>query len=102
MQIDTDSNYLVVSTDRLDEVIKLERRRQFAREWAEWLADLDPDKKHLKRMPVIFKVEYKGSRCVQSAISWSQTRVEEDQCQGYGKSTQGIEVEAFRGGIGLK
>lgn len=60
--MDTDSNYLVASAYKLEEVIKPERLRQLARERAECLADPDPDEKYLKHTPGIFKLEYKGPR----------------------------------------
>ena len=60
-QMDKNSNYLAISADRLEEVIRPETREKFDRGWQDWLEDPDLEEEYSKRTTGIFKVEYEGT-----------------------------------------
>ena len=60
IQMDTDSNYLAISVESLEEVVKLEMRQVFEAEKRQWLAW----DKWSNRMPGLFKLEIEGRRMI--------------------------------------
>ena len=58
--LDTDSFYLAISGDLLDEIVRLEMRREYEVDKKNWLAT----DKFSKRMPGLFKPEFVGARRV--------------------------------------
>ena len=60
IQMDTDSNYLAINADSIEEIVKPERRKQFKAETNQWLAW----NKCSGRTPSLFKLECEGLRMI--------------------------------------
>jgi len=60
IQMDTDSSYMAISKDRLEDVVRPELKAEFEAEKREWLAW----DKWSGRMPGLFKQEFEGSRMI--------------------------------------
>ncbi|KAJ8025632.1 hypothetical protein HOLleu_33244 [Holothuria leucospilota] len=65
-EMDTDSAYLAISGDSLDDVIKPDMRNAFELEKHLWFprTDTDEHKQHDKRTPGLFKLEWEGDGIV--------------------------------------
>ncbi|XP_038067357.1 uncharacterized protein LOC119737233 [Patiria miniata] len=61
-EMDTDSAYLAISGNTLDDVIKEEMKEQYVREKHQWFPrdDTAPHRAYDKRTPGLFKVEWEG------------------------------------------
>jgi len=62
LEMDTDSNYLALTDDSLEKLVRPELRSLFEQEKHLWLSDTEDGKKD--RTPGLFKVEFAGSRMV--------------------------------------
>ena len=56
IQMDTDSNYMAISADQVEDIVKPELREQFDAKKKEWLAW----DKWSRRTPGLFKLECEG------------------------------------------
>ena len=63
MEMDTDSNYLGITAENVEGLIKSELKEQFEHNW--FLAPLAPKE---KRTPGLFKVEFKGDKMIKGKI----------------------------------
>ena len=62
LEMDTDSNYLGITTENVEDLIKPELKEQFEREKHNWfVTPLAPQGKHT---PGLFKVEFKGDKVI--------------------------------------
>ena len=62
MEMDTDSNYLQITAENVEDFIKPELKEQFEREKHNWfVTPLTPQR---KRTPGLFKVEFKGDKMI--------------------------------------
>ena len=62
MEMDTDSNYLGITAENLEDLIKPELKKQFEREKHNWL--VTPLAPQGKRTPELSKVEFKGDKMI--------------------------------------
>ena len=60
IQMDTDSNYMAISAEKLEDIVKPELQKEFEEKKKEWLAW----DKWSSRTPGLFKVECKGSKMI--------------------------------------
>ena len=60
IQMDTDSNYMAISTDKLEDIVRPELRQEFETKKKKWLAW----DKWSGRTPGLFKLECEGSRLI--------------------------------------
>ena len=60
IQIDTDSNYMAISAERLEDIVRPELQTEFEAKKQEWLAW----DKWSGRTPGLFKLECEGSRMI--------------------------------------
>ena len=61
--MDTDSNYLGISVESVEYLIKPELKEQFERDW--FVTPLAPQG---KRTPCLFKVEFQGDKIIRQQI----------------------------------
>ena len=62
VEMDTDSNYLGISAENVEELIKPKLREEFEREKHNWF--VTPLAPQGKRTPGLFKVEFKGDKII--------------------------------------
>ena len=62
LEMDTDSNYLEIAAERVEDLIKLELKEQFEREKHNWF--VTPLVPQGKCTPGLFKVEFKGDKMI--------------------------------------
>ena len=71
MEMDTDSNYLGITVENVEDLIKPELKEQFEREKHNWfITPLAPQGKHT---PGLFKVEFEGDKMIglcSNRIAW--------------------------------
>jgi len=60
IQMDTDSNYMAISAERLEDIVRLELRAELETKKREWLAW----DKWSSRIPGLFKLDCEGSRMI--------------------------------------
>ena len=60
IQMDTDSNYIAISAETLEDIVKPELQKEFEEKKKEWLAW----NKWSSRTPGLFKLEFQGSRMI--------------------------------------
>ena len=84
IQMDTDSNYLAISGESLEEVVKPETREVFEAEKKQWLAW----DKYSNRTPRLFKLEFEGQQMI--ALCSKCYFAEHEPDKGAKLSTKGI------------
>ena len=62
LEMDTDSNYLGISAENLEDLINPELRKEFDRNKCNWF--VTPHAPQGKRIPGLFKVEFKGDKMI--------------------------------------
>jgi len=78
--MDTDSNYLAISGEWLEDIVRPEPKQEFEVEKNQWL----PWDKWSSRTPGLFKIEFKGSRMIALCL----------KCH-YANDSQGCEKKKF-------
>jgi len=66
MYMDTDSSYMAISADKLEDIIKPEMKNEYEKDKNNWLprTDTEANNKYDQRTPGLFKVEYEGNGIV--------------------------------------
>ncbi|MCU7845747.1 MAG: DNA polymerase [Candidatus Thiodiazotropha sp. (ex Monitilora ramsayi)] len=82
IQMDTDSNYMAISAERLEEVVRPELRHEFEAEKAQWLVW----DKWSARTPGLFKLEYEGGRMIALCSKCYYADGKEPKCSAKGMS----------------
>ena len=98
-EMDTDSAYLAISGNTLDEIIKPEKRALYEREKNKWFPreDTPAHKAFDKRTPGLFKVEWEGVGIVALCSKTYFCFGNEDKvsCKGLNKKTNKITKEKY-------
>ena len=84
IQMDTDSNYMAISAERLEDIVRPELQTEFEAKKQEWLAW----DKWSGRTPGLFKLECKGRRMI--ALCSKCYYIEELECEKKKFSTRGM------------
>jgi len=104
IQMDTDSNYIAISSEKIEDIIKPEMREQFEKEKNNWLA-FD---KYSSRTPGLFKLEFEGKRMIAlcSKCYYGDDEEKEENkkisCKGVVKAQNNINWERFENSLQWK
>jgi len=99
LEMDTDSAYIGISGESLEEVIRPELREQFQEEKHLWLPrnDTPENRAYDKRTPGLFKVEFEGNGFISlcSKTYYCFGRKDKYSCKGIIKKCNDINKETF-------
>ena len=96
LEMDTDSNYLGITAENVEDLIKPELNEQFEREKHNWF--LTPLAPQGKRTPGLFKVEFKGDKMIGlCSKSYCAERFDKgEECGEVKFSIKGVNKEQFQ------